>query len=130
MKTFFMNMGNLYRMMMDITLTCRLFRDIEENSKEFKIRVNTDNTSIKHANEVMQHLKETNNDMFTDINANKLELWKVNIHNDEENFSKLVLKNDNEKDIKHIWGIISEYWEEQPPDEFTHVIVDSPYLTV
>ncbi|CAG8761683.1 6448_t:CDS:1, partial [Rhizophagus irregularis] len=54
---------------------------------------------------------------------------KVHISNDnEEKFSKLVLKNDEKEDIKLIRGIISDYWEEQPSNEYTHIIIDSPYL--
>ncbi|POG79813.1 hypothetical protein GLOIN_2v1765146 [Rhizophagus irregularis DAOM 181602=DAOM 197198] len=64
-----------------------------------------------------------------EANSEKIEIKKVHISNDnEEKFSKLVLKNDEKEDIKLIRGIISDYWEEQPSNEYTHIIIDSPYL--
>ncbi|PKK62213.1 hypothetical protein RhiirC2_790698 [Rhizophagus irregularis] len=75
-------MGNVYRVMKEITLTCRLFRGIEANSEKFEIKV-----------------------------------LIINIHNDnEENFSTLVLKNDEEEDIKILQGIISESEENYDRD--------------
>ncbi|CAB4442674.1 unnamed protein product [Rhizophagus irregularis] len=111
----------------EITLTCRLFRDIEANSKNFEIRVLTSETIDKLEDRVFAKLKEKKGDTFTDIEAYNLNLWKVNIPNDnEKKFSTLVLKNDDKGDIKILR---SDYWEEQPPNECTHVIIDSPYLT-
>ncbi|RGB23593.1 hypothetical protein C1646_822048 [Rhizophagus diaphanus] len=110
-----------------------LFRDIEANSEKFEIRVLTSETIDKLEDRVFAKLKEKKGDTFTDIEAYNLNLWKVNIPNDnEKKFSTLVLKNDDKGDIKILRGVISDYcdyWEEQPPNECTHVIIDSPYLT-
>ncbi|RGB31039.1 hypothetical protein C1646_709991 [Rhizophagus diaphanus] len=123
-------MGNIYRIMKEITLTCRLFRDIEANSEKFEIRVLTSETIDKLEDRVFAKLKEKKGDTFTDIEVYNLNLWKVNIPNDnKKKFSTLVLKNDDKGDIKILRGEISDNWEEQPPNECTHVIIDSPYLT-
>lgn len=116
--------------MKEITLSCHLFRDIEAGSENFEIKILTSDISFRLHDKIMQHLKEKHNTMFSDIKSSNLELWKVNISNDnEEKFSKLVLKNDDNEGIQNIWGMISDYWEEQPSNGFTHVIIDSPYLT-
>jgi hypothetical protein len=106
-------MGNIYRIMKEITLTCRLFRDIEANSEKFEIKILTSNISFKLEDKIMQYLREKNNAMVLNIKAKDLEIWKVNISNHkEEDFLKLVLKSNNKGDIMLIRGTISDYWEE------------------
>lgn len=81
-------------------------------------------------NKIYERVNKINNKIFSDIKASQLELWKVHIHTDnEEKLSKLSLKNDDTEGIKELQRVISEYWEEQPPTKFIHVIIDSPYLT-
>lgn len=61
-----------------------------------------------------------------------MDLWKVKIKNDDDEiFSKLDLRSNDTENIKKIRGItISEFWEEQPPTDCTHVIADSRYLSL
>lgn len=69
--------------------------------------------------------------MFLNLNAGDLKLWKVNIFNDnKEKILKLVLKNEDKEGMTIIRGIVSDYWEEQPSNDFTHVIIDSPMLVL
>lgn len=119
-------MGNLYRNMTDIRLTCRLRREIDENFEKFQIEVHTDYLIDSLKNKIYENVKNIDNKIFSDIDATDLTLWKVEIHDDD--FSKLELKNDDEKRITKLQRIVSEYWKEQPSTEFINVIVDSPSL--
>lgn len=88
-------MGNLYRIMTDITLTCRLFREIEENTKEFPIKINTS----KFVYYLKKLIKEEKKDIFSDTEVDNLELWGVEIHNDNpDKFSSLILQDNKSKD--------------------------------
>lgn len=86
-------MGNNYRTMVDITLTCRLFKDIEPNSEEFTINVNTDDYIANFKDKILEKVKRENDD-FLEILADDLQLWKVEINNDDGGFSNLILEND------------------------------------
>lgn len=123
-------MGNLYKIMVDISLTCRLHRDVDEKFEKFVIEIRTDDFVDSLKNKIYERVNKINNKIFSDIKASQLELWKVHIHTDnEEKLSNLSLKNDDTEGIKELQRVISEYWEEQPPSKFIHVIIDSPYLT-
>ncbi|CAG8758896.1 2752_t:CDS:1, partial [Racocetra fulgida] len=88
-------MGNKYRIMVDIVLTCRLFKEIETNSKEFTININTGDYIANLKEKICKEVKKTNNE-FLDIEADGLSLWKVEIdNNNDDEFSSLVLPNDN-----------------------------------
>lgn len=124
-------MGNFYRVMVTITLTCRLHHEIEVNSEAFTVDVCTSDRINKLKDKIFAKLKEKKDDTFTNIEAYDMKLWKVNIPvNNQEKFSKLVLKNDEKESIKNLWGIISDYWNEQPSNDFIHVIIDSPTLKI
>ncbi|GES76058.1 hypothetical protein GLOIN_2v1485807 [Rhizophagus clarus] len=81
-------MGNIYRIIKEITLTCYLFRDVEAISEKFKIE------NEKLEDRVFRNSKKKGNtfaDMFN------LKLWKVNISNDtkknsQNSFKKEVIK--------------------------------------
>lgn len=66
-------MGNLYRIMVDINLTCQLSREIDENSEKFNIVVNTSETVYS----LQKKVKEVKNEIFSDVEACDLRLWKV-----------------------------------------------------
>ena len=115
--------------MMDITLTCRLFREIEENTKEFSIKIN----NSKFVYDLKKLIKEEKKDIFSNTEVDNLELWGVEIHNDNaDKFSSLILQDNKSKDIKKLETIklVSDYWENQPSANFTHIIVDSKFLTM
>ncbi|CAG8631337.1 13819_t:CDS:2 [Ambispora leptoticha] len=102
--------------------------NIEANSEKFYIDVNTSNTIDSLEEKIFDEVKKKNNDIFSDIKASDLKLWKVQIRNDkEDDFSSLDLQGD-EKDMKILRGITGNYWKKQPSEEFTHIIVDSPLL--
>ncbi|PKK59573.1 hypothetical protein RhiirC2_794661 [Rhizophagus irregularis] len=77
-------------------------------------------------------IKSKDDEIFSGIEAKDLDLWKVKIKNDDDEiFSKLDLRSNDTENIKKIRGItISEFWEEQPPTDCTHVIADSRYLSL
>jgi hypothetical protein len=106
-----------FETMVDISLNCRLFQDIE---KEFTITTSTTNTIEKFKNDIKKKIKD-----FADIEADHLTLWQVWIHNNDLSNFTFNVKN---KNIKK--GVICDYWAEQPNNEFIHVIIDSPCLTV
>ncbi|RGB34228.1 hypothetical protein C1646_760836 [Rhizophagus diaphanus] len=112
--------------MVDISLNCRLFRDIEENYT-FTIVVNTANSIENFKKDIKEQIKQTGNDIFDGIDTDHLILWQVCASNSE--FSTLTLEMKN-KNVKKLEGIIGDYWTKQPLKEFTQVIVDSPYLTI
>jgi hypothetical protein len=112
--------------MVDISLNCRLFRDIEENYT-FTIVVNTANSVENFKKDIKEQIKRTGNDIFDGIDADHLILWQVCASNSE--FSTLTLETKN-KNVKKLEGLIGDYWTKQPLKEFNQVIVDSPYLTV
>src|SRR5438309_2273977 len=124
-------MGNLYRIM--VTLTCRLFREVETNSEKFDIDVDAGKTVYSLKKKIFEEVKKKNNIIFSEIDADDLMLWKVQISNDEEDkFSGIILKNDENKDIKRLEEKISDYWDDHeklPKAGCTHIIIDSPYLT-
>ncbi len=66
-------MGNLYRIMVDINLTYQLLREIDKNSEKFNIVVNTSETVYS----LQKKVKEVKNEIFSDVEACDLYLWKV-----------------------------------------------------
>ncbi|CAB4416893.1 unnamed protein product [Rhizophagus irregularis] len=125
-------MGNKYKIMVDITLTYRLFKDVAENSPEFVAEVNTQDLILDLQEKIYEEVKKLNND-FLEIEANDLKLWKVEINNgDNDKFSSLVLPNDDVKNLNKLKEKIVDHWddeEKRPKEGCTHVIVDSPILT-
>jgi hypothetical protein len=67
------------------------------------------------------------------IAAENLWLWKIEInYNSNGEFSSLVLKNDDTKNITMLRESIGEYWddeEKRPKEGCTHIIIDSPILS-
>jgi len=124
-------MGNLYRIMVDINLLYRLFRDIDADAKESPININTSDHIDDLKEKIYEEVKKKHND-FLDIEAEDLRLWKVEISNSsDDEFSSLVLKNDNTKNITKLRGTIGKFWdddEKRPKVGCTHIIVDSPRL--
>ena len=91
--------SNNYRIMVDIKLTCQLFKDVEENSKEFIAIVYTTNYIDNFKEKIYEKVKKTNND-FLEIKVDNLRLWKVKINNNsKEKFSNLVLNNNKMKNV-------------------------------
>jgi hypothetical protein len=97
---------------------------------EFTITADTTNTVGKFKNEIMEKIKEAGNDIFTEIDYDHLMLWQVWIPNSDKNKLLNLILDKKSKDVKKLEGVIGDYWAEQPLGELTHVIVDSPYLTV
>ncbi|CAI2184620.1 18550_t:CDS:2 [Funneliformis geosporum] len=77
--------------MVNVELTCRLFKDVEENSKEFTVVVHItdyiDDLKVK----IYEKVKKTNND-FLEIEADDLRLWKVEIDNNRNTRLQLAFK--------------------------------------
>ena len=125
-------MGNNYRIMVDVELTCRLFKDVEENSKEFTVVVHTTDYIDDLKEKIYEKVKKTNND-FLEIEADDLRLWKVEIdNNSEEEFSNLVLNNNKTKNVTKLRGRVENFWDDEerrPKGGCTHVIVDSSLLS-
>jgi len=93
-------MGNLYRIMVDINLTYQLLREIDKNSEKFNIVVNTSETVYS----LQKKVKEVKNEIFSDVEACDLYLWKV--------------QDDKNKDMKGlIEGELSKFWKEQPSNK-------------
>ncbi|CAI2179009.1 7895_t:CDS:2 [Funneliformis geosporum] len=108
--------------MVDISLNCRLFRDVEENHKFTMVANNT--YSIENfKKKIKEKIREAGNDILNDIEADHLSLC------DKDEFSNLTLDTKN-KNVKKLEGLIGDYWAMQPLKNFTHVIIDSPYLTI
>ena len=131
--TFLFIMGNNYRNMVDITLTCRLFKDVEKNSKKFTVEINTQDLILDLLEEIYKKV-ELNNDFpsFGEIEATVFKLWKVEINNDDnDKFSSLVLPNDDAKSLNKLRERINDYWddeEKRPKKGCTHIIINSPRL--
>ncbi|CAB4434295.1 unnamed protein product [Rhizophagus irregularis] len=100
-------MGNLFRNMTDIRLTCRIRREIDKNFSKFKIEVHTDYLIDSLKNKIFETVKKIDNKIFSDIDATDLTLWKVEIH--DADFSKLELKNNGAERTKKIQKIVSDY---------------------
>ena len=117
--------------MVDINLLYRLFRDIDADAKESPINVNTSDHIDDLKEKIYKEVKKKHND-FLDIEAEDLRLWRVEISNSsDDEFSSLVLKNDNTKNITKLQGTIGKFWdddEKHPKIGCTHIIVDSPRL--
>ncbi len=112
--------------MVDISLNC-LHVQGEENY-EFTIITNTENSVEKFKKNIKEKIKEAGEDIFNDIEADQLTLWQVWAdYSDEKEFSSFT---SDSKNLKKLEGIIGDYWTEQPPKEFIHVIVYVPYLTI
>ncbi|CAG8689244.1 8000_t:CDS:2 [Funneliformis mosseae] len=113
--------------MVDIKLTCRLFRDIEANSEKFNIDINTSKTVNSLKKKIFEEVQKKNDKIFSGIKVSNLELWMVHIRGDDE-FS---LKNDSTEGIKELEEKISDYWDDKnlPEEGFTNVIIDSSLLT-
>ncbi|PKC00953.1 hypothetical protein RhiirA5_504889 [Rhizophagus irregularis] len=108
-----------------------MFESFIRHAKESPINVINGNTSdhIDDLKEkIYEEVKKKHND-FLDIEAEDLRLWKVEINNSsDDEFSSLVLKNDNTKNITKLRGTIREFWdddEKRPKVGCTHIIVDS-----
>jgi hypothetical protein len=80
-------MGNPYRDMKDIKLTCHLVRDFEEIfgcsslAEKFDIEINSSDYVDSLKDKIYEVIKQKNN-IFSDIKADDLMLWKVQIPND------------------------------------------------
>ncbi|PKK61394.1 hypothetical protein RhiirC2_791865 [Rhizophagus irregularis] len=113
--------------MTDIMLTCRLFKDVEVNSKEFTVEVNTQDLILDLQEKIYSEVKKINGDFFK---ANELQLWKVEINNDDnDEFSSLVLPNDGAKNLDKFKEKIADYWDEEEKrlkEGCIHIIVNSP----
>ncbi|GET03520.1 hypothetical protein GLOIN_2v1848749 [Rhizophagus clarus] len=86
--------------------------------------------SYKTKKRIFEEVQKKNDNIFSDIKANDLELWMVKIRNDsEDDFLNLVLDEKNEG-MKLLEEYISECWDEKilPKKGMTHVIVNSPLL--
>ncbi|CAG8610606.1 4088_t:CDS:2 [Funneliformis caledonium] len=118
--------------MVDVELTCWLFKDVEENSKEFTIVVHTTDYIDDLKEKIYEKVKKTNND-FLEIEADDLRLWKVEIdNNSEEEFSNLVLNNNKTKNVTKLRERVENFWDDEerrPKEGCTHVIVDSSLLS-
>uniref|UniRef100_U9T2R5 Crinkler effector protein N-terminal domain-containing protein n=1 Tax=Rhizophagus irregularis (strain DAOM 181602 / DAOM 197198 / MUCL 43194) TaxID=747089 RepID=U9T2R5_RHIID len=107
--------------MVDINL---LYRLLTQMLKNLQLIDHIDDLKEK----IYEEVKKKHND-FLDIEAEDLRLWKVEINNSsDDEFSSLVLKNDNTKNITKLRGTIREFWdddEKRPKVGCTHIIVDS-----
>ncbi|GBC10350.1 hypothetical protein RclHR1_09560004 [Rhizophagus clarus] len=125
-------MGNNHEIMINVTLTCRLYKDIKKNSKEFTINIYTTDNIDDLKKNIYEKVKETNDD-FLKIVADNLLLWKVEINNNNnEEFSSLILKNNNMENKTLLQGKVGEFWDDDekfPKEGYTHVIIDSPILS-
>ncbi|EXX66942.1 hypothetical protein RirG_118940 [Rhizophagus irregularis DAOM 197198w] len=125
-------MGNKYKIMVDITLTYRFFKDVAENSPEFVAEVNTQDLILDLQEKIYEEVKKLNNNFF-EIEANDLKLWKVEINNgDNDKFSSLVLPNDDVKNLNKLKEKIVDHWndeEKRSKEGCIHIIVDSLILT-
>ncbi|CAG8727121.1 uncharacterized protein OCT59_025801 [Rhizophagus irregularis] len=106
-------MGNKYKIMVDITLTYRFFKDVAENSPEFVAEVNTQDLILDLQEKIYEEVKKLNNNFF-EIEANDLKLWKVEINNgDNDKFSSLVLPNDDVKNLNKLKEKIVDHWNDE-----------------
>src|SRR6266496_1089015 len=105
--------------MVDISLNC-LHVQGEENY-EFTIITNTENSVEKFKKNIKEKIKGAGENIFNDIEADQLTLWQVWVdYSDKKEFSSFTSDSKNPKKLE---GIIGDYWIEQPPKEFIHVIV-------
>ncbi|CAB4473536.1 unnamed protein product [Rhizophagus irregularis] len=78
----------------------------KKNNEKFDINVVTTDSIISLEDKIYDAIKSKDDEIFSGIEAKDLDLWKIR-------------------------GItISEFWEEQPPTDCTHVIADSRYLSL
>ena len=105
-------MGNHYRTMVDINLTCRL----NKKARTFTVKVNTGND--------VDFLKEKIKQKFScnDVRDINVKLWKLDCEDD--NLDLILVENKTELTE----GSLNRFWEAQPLNANTHIIVDSPYL--
>jgi hypothetical protein len=103
-------MGNHYRTMVDINLTCHL----NKKARIFTVKVNTGND--------VDFLKEKIKQKFSCDDARDIKLWKLDC---EDNNLDLILV-ENKTELTE--GSLNRFWEAQPLNANTHVIVDSPHL--
>jgi len=73
-------MGNLYRIIVDLNLTCQLFWEIDENSEKFNIVVNISETVYS----LQKKIKKVKKEIFSDIKACDLRLWKVQVNKNKD----------------------------------------------
>ncbi|CAB4428923.1 unnamed protein product [Rhizophagus irregularis] len=91
---------------------------------------NTTNSIKNFKKKIKEAIKEAENDILNDIEADHLNFWQVWIRDsDKDEFSDLILDMKN-KNVKKLEGLIGDYWAVQPLKNFTHVIIDSPYLMI
>ncbi|RIA92089.1 hypothetical protein C1645_846424 [Glomus cerebriforme] len=115
--------------MVDISLNCQLFQDVEENYK-FTMVANTTYSIKNFKKKIKEKIKEVGNDILNDIETDHLNLWQVWISDsNKDEFSNLTLEMKN-KNIKKLEGFIGDYWAVQPLKNFTHIIIDSLYLMI
>lgn len=132
-------MGNDYRIMADVELTCRPFNGIEKNSRQslrskaFTVVIHTTDYIDDLKDKIYEKVKTTNND-FLEIEADNLKLWKVEIDNSiNKEFSNLVLNDYKTKNGIKLRGKIEDFWDDEerlPKVGCTHVIVESPLLII
>ncbi|CAB4489740.1 hypothetical protein RhiirA5_396776 [Rhizophagus irregularis] len=113
--------------MVDISLNCLHIQEGYENY-EFTLITNTENSVEKFKKDIKEKSTGAEEDIFNDIEADQLTLWQVRVdYSEEKEFSSFT---SDSKNLKKLEGIIGDYWTEQPPKEFVHVIVFVPYLTI
>jgi hypothetical protein len=122
-----------YRIMVSVELTCRLFKDIEKNAREFTVVVHATDYIDTLKEKIYEEVKKSNNDFF-DIETEELMLWKVEINNkNDEEFSNLVLNDDKTKNVTvtKLRGKVEDFWDDEerrPKKGYTHIIINSPRL--
>lgn len=120
---------------MIINLSCRLSEDVGKDYTNFVISI--DNTEcVETLREgILKVGKKIMNSTFSSLDSSDLTLWKVrkcSKHN--ETISKITLDMQERKctciENLNIADLVSYYWCEQPSKTDTHLIVDSPLLTL
>ncbi|RIA82675.1 hypothetical protein C1645_835000 [Glomus cerebriforme] len=83
---------------------CRFFQEIESNAEKITIDVVRTTTIEKLKKEIKKQLEEDGNEIFADIDAEAIILWKLE-------------------------GNISDYhWNEDHSEDYTQIIINSPLL--
>ncbi|KAG0338967.1 hypothetical protein BG005_003579, partial [Podila minutissima] len=110
--------------MVAITLFC--LQDGEATSRVFSIDINPEK-SVAHLKDLIKAKKTID---FSDIDSDKLTLWRVSISNpddDDDNLS-ILLDNVRDEDKKKLKSStkLSKIFDTDPPEETIHVIVQRP----
>src|ERR1051325_9690413 len=103
---------------MSITLLCLVKGNTTANA--FSVKISRD----EYISELKKVIKEEKQNDFAGVDADKLKLWKVEIHGDRNDH----LRNISLKDSDELVAIndIGDYWSEKPPQKHIHVIVEPP----